>query len=297
MEIESLARVLAVNSTLEELDISNNNIGDKGIGHIGIALLTNTTLKMLCIGNCVPVVPHLYTSTGSNHMNGICTALQKNTTLKTLNVSFCGMSDLVAESLARALEVNSTLEELVIIDKSISDNGMVHIAKSLQKNNTLKFLHVRMEQCLYHTGSVTGFTDTGVLTLARGVATNTSIEHLSMQWSSTDPERTLKVMAESVKNSNLKTLSLTINTIRTLGEAPAGVHAQEVAVSPEKASEWYHGVEVGGKQLIMALEDSHLESLQFASFYERPLQLQTAIDSINSARHKKGLPNIHFTII
>ena len=208
----------------------------------------------------------------------------------------------MAESLARALKVNSSLEELVIIDKSISDEGIAHIAKSLKKNNTLKSLCVGMEQYMYSTGPNTGFTDTGVLSLARCVATNTSMEHLSMQWSSTDPEGTLKMMAKGVKKSRLKTLSLTMNTIRTLGEAPAGVHAQEVAVSQEKkASEWYHSVEVGGRKLIMSLKDCHLESFKLIPFlsyslslYERPLQLQTAIDSVNSARHKKGLPNIHF---
>ena len=55
-------------------------------------------------------------------MNGrvhICTALQKNTTLKTLKFARCGLSDLVAESLARAMEVNSSLEELNIIDDNI----------------------------------------------------------------------------------------------------------------------------------------------------------------------------------
>ena len=52
--MESLARALAVNSTLEELDISfNKHICDEGIGYIGTALLTNTTLKILNIRNCV----------------------------------------------------------------------------------------------------------------------------------------------------------------------------------------------------------------------------------------------------
>ena len=68
MEMESLARALAVNSTLEELDISYNNIGDEGIGHIAAALLTNTTLKILNISNCIPVISNLLKSlcTGSS---------------------------------------------------------------------------------------------------------------------------------------------------------------------------------------------------------------------------------------
>ena len=205
---ESLARALEVNSTLEELDISNNNIGDKGIGHIATALLTNITLKILNISKCVPAVGSSLEQLdmGGSHMNGrvhICTALQTNTALKRLNFSCCGMSDLLAESLARALEVNTSLEELAIIDDTIGDNGIAHIAKCLQKNNTLKSLHVGMEE-YKKSMPVTGFTDTGVLSLARGVGTNTLIECLSIQWYSTDPESMLKMMAEGVKNSNLK---------------------------------------------------------------------------------------------
>ena len=328
---ESLARALAVNGTLEVLDISDNNIGDKGIGHIGTALLTNTTLRILDISNCISFVRisrgRLYTDTDSNRIKGrvhFCTALQKNTTLKTLNCDCSGLSDLVAESLARALVVNSSLEE-VIINNNITDNGIVHIAKSLQKNNTLKFLHVEH----YSTGSdPAGFTDAGVLSLARGVATNTSMEHLWIRWHSTDPESTLRIMAESIKNSNLKKISLYINSIWILGAAPVktsslkrlslylnriwtqgeapamSVHTQE-AVTLSQEREWYHGVEVGAKELIMSLEDSHLESFELIPLLsssrsqyhdEHPLQLQTAIDSVNLARHKKGLHNIHFKI-
>ena len=301
LEMESLARTLAVNCSLEELDISDNNIGDNGIGHIATALLTNTTLKTLTIIKCVPCVG----SSDSNHMNGradIFTSLQKNTSLKTLNFSCCGISDLVAESLARALEANGSLKKLNIIDDNISDNGLVHIVKSLQKNNTLKVLLVGTKR-YKDTKPVAGFTDTGMLSLARGIATNTSIEHLSIRWFSTDPENTLKMMAESVKNSSLKTLALYIGMcILQLDEAPAvGVQVQKVAVSPEKVIKWYHGIEVGGKELILSLEDSHLKSFELRVpppslyGYQCSFEFQTAVDSINSARHQKGLPNITFS--
>ena len=73
--------------------------------------------------------------------------------------------------------------------------------------------------------------------------------------------------------------------------------------SIDKEREWYHSVEVGAKELILSLEDSHLESFELIPVFSyksslsiHPLRLQTAIDSVNSARHKKGLPNIHFEI-
>ena len=44
LEMESLARALAVDSTLEELDISNNDIDEDGICHIATTLQSNTPL-------------------------------------------------------------------------------------------------------------------------------------------------------------------------------------------------------------------------------------------------------------
>ena len=291
------ALALAVNSTLEELDISDNDIGDKGIGYIATALLTNTTLKILSISRCVVIGLLQCLDTGSNHMNGrvhICTALQQNTTLTTLNFSSCGLSDLVAESLARALEVNSSLKTLDIVENNISDNGIAHIAKSLQKNNTLRLLLVgRNGSNILVPVLVNALTDTGVLSLARGVATNTSMVWLNIQWFSADPENTLKMMAEIIKNSSLKALTLSIRMRVRPGEVLTSRRAKE-----EEVKVWYHGVELGGNELILSLEDSRLESLELTapslSSYGCSLQFKTAEDSVNLARQEKGLPNIHF---
>ena len=207
--MESLARTLAVNNTLEELDISNNKISDEGIGHIGTALLTNTTLKTLNISKCAkpPLPGDSYSS--SNGIGHICTALRKNTTLKALNVSCSGISGVEAESLAKALKINSSLEGLNIFDNDMTDKGIAHVAKSLQVNKALKSLCVGMTQ-----KNTAGVTNTGMLSLARGVARNKSLKHLDIGWSFEfiDSESTLSLnmMAESVKNSNLKTLTLNI---------------------------------------------------------------------------------------
>ena len=101
---KSLGRVLSVDSSsLEELDISDTSIGDKGVAHIANTLQTNTTMKVL-------------------------------------NVSKCGITCKGAESLARALSVNSSLKELTINSNHIGDDGIAHIAIALQLNNTLKSL-------------------------------------------------------------------------------------------------------------------------------------------------------------
>ena len=72
------------------------------------------------------------------------------------------------------------------------------------------------------------------------------------------------------------------------GEAPAvGVHAQ-----PNK---WYHDVEVGGKEFIQSLEDSHLKSVELKVLPYPIDSFQTTVAAINSFRHENGLTNISFS--
>ena len=102
---KSLGRALSVNSSLEELNISNTSIGDEGVAHIA-------------------------------------NALQRNTTMKVLNVSHCGLSDKGTESLARALATSSSLESLDISANSIGDDGIAHIATALHTLKSLKFYDI-----------------------------------------------------------------------------------------------------------------------------------------------------------
>ena len=63
---------------------------------------------------------------GDNGIACIVTALQTNTTMRTLRVSWCDLSDVGAESLARALAVNISLQNLSISRNQIGDNGIAH---------------------------------------------------------------------------------------------------------------------------------------------------------------------------
>ena len=84
----------------------------------------------------------------------------------------------------------------------------------------------------------------------------------------------------------------------------------EVPVVEERSKEWLQCVEVGGKELIQSLEDSHLQTLYFAFHYTTKLrlnlrqqshqldQLRQALDAmaatVNTARRQKGLPDIYY---
>ena len=79
-----------------------------------------------------------------------------------------------------------------------------------------------------------------------------------MYWSSTHPDSTLKNIGECVSKSTLRKLHLEMN-MPASGEAP---------VTEERPKEWLQCVEVGGKELIQSLVDSHLEDLYLFLYYK-----------------------------
>ena len=188
--METLARALAVNRTLEYLDISSNNIGDAGIAHIANALLTNATLKTLRVRHLKGLISHSCAESlaraladncsslkildiadnniGDKGIAHIANALLTNTLLKQLSVQNCDISGLGAESLARALAVNCSLEELDISHNNIGDNGIAHIATILQSNTTLESLFIN--RC--------GMSSLGTESIARALAVNRSLKEL-----------------------------------------------------------------------------------------------------------------------
>ena len=280
-----------------ELDISKNKIGDNGIAHIATALQTNTTMRTLNISWCgisdegaeslaraLAVNRSLQdlnisdNEIGDNGIAHIATALQTNTTMTKLHFSQCSISDEGAESLARALAVNRSLQDLNISDNEIGDNGIAHIATALQTNTTMRTLIIRDCSVL----------DEGALSLAAALTANSSMEHLQLYWSSTHPDSTLKKIGKYVRTSNLNRLELVMNIS---------------AAAEEKAMTWLKCVEVGGKKLIQSLDDSRyyrnlrqlcLELGPVSPFYYLTLgeALRPAVRAVNTAREKKGLPNI-----
>ena len=163
---ESLARALAVNSSLQELDISFNKIGDNGIAHIATALQTNTTLRTLDISWCIisskgaeslaralAVNRSLQElkicskiNIGDNGIAHIATALQTNTTMRTLDTVGCDISEEGAKSLVAAL-VNTSIETLILSCPSAHpDSTLEKIGECIDNNNVLRELNFNISQ-------------------------------------------------------------------------------------------------------------------------------------------------------
>ena len=102
-----LSTMLAINRTLEELDLSNCNITDNGVRYICEGLTKNQTLTTLNIGRNRQITSvststiadliqtttsltrlYLYnTSLNNDDIKTICTSLTKNTTIRELYLS------------------------------------------------------------------------------------------------------------------------------------------------------------------------------------------------------------------
>ena len=309
--VAHIANALSVNSSLEELDISGISIGDEELAHIANALQKNTTMKVLHVNGCLNIsykgaeslgrvlsvnssleeLDISGTSIGDEGVAHIANALQTNTTMKVLDVAYCEISDKGAESIARALTASISLERLDISHNHLGDNGIVHIAISLQASSFLKSLTLEDDN---NTSTVT---DKAALSLAAALTTNTSMEDMTLEWPSTHPDTTLKKMAKCIKKSTLRDLELTIVIPQPLG-APQ--------VSLEKEREWYQRVEEGGKELILSLEDSHLERFLLrhykndSSLHDLKSQicmsLKEAAASVNLKRKMNYLPKIKLYI-
>ena len=125
---ESLAKALATNKHIEELDISYNKVYDDGIEHLTQALRDNKGLKKLHLNKCG------FTSYGAKCL---ALALVANQYLKELDISnnalFYGGSQLLAD----ALRVNQGLKILYLCNCGMTNMGLEQLATSLIYNDSL----------------------------------------------------------------------------------------------------------------------------------------------------------------
>ena len=91
--------------------------------------------------------------------------------------------------------------------------------------------------------------------LAAALSANSSLVHLRQDWSSVC---LLMKIGQSVRNCMLRTLYLCV-----------AIHTskREVLIE-ERAKEWLQYLEVGGKELLQSLEDSHVQSFLLLLHYK-----------------------------
>jgi len=136
----------------------------------------------------------------------LANALEKNTTLKIINLSdirfgyknIQGSSD-VSKAIADALKKNTTLTEIYLNENYIEDDGVKAIAEMLKDNKTLRILALGINK----------FGAEGAKAIASALAVNTTLITLDLNQNFTLGNEGIKAIAEALKrNRTLKNFNL-----------------------------------------------------------------------------------------
>ena len=128
-----LAAALCKNTTLRELDLSHNPIGEhvEGVTAIATWLIENKSLTHLKLQDC-----HISEQSAGE----LAAALYKNSTLDYLNLDHNSISVEGASSMSDMLQHNTSLTWLHIRDDSVGEEGVHLLMNSLKYNQTLERL-------------------------------------------------------------------------------------------------------------------------------------------------------------
>ncbi|XP_078381228.1 uncharacterized protein LOC144664006 isoform X3 [Oculina patagonica] len=197
-----LAEALQCNSSLTELVLSNNNIGDHEATGVAEALQNNTSLKVLHLSD---------NNIGYHGATGLAEALQNNTSLTELNFSFNNIGDHGVTGLAEALKKNTSLTVMHLSHNNIGDHGATALAEALQKNTSLTELNLYINY----------IGDAGAAGLAEALKKNTSLTELYLS-NNYIGDHGATALAEALKkNTSLTALYLSYNDIDDHGAALA----------------------------------------------------------------------------
>ena len=164
-----IAEIIENTSSISELDLSSNAIGNSGLCTLCEALSTNTSLKSLHLGNCSLTISDdngaaLYQLLNTNNSleyldlscntvtscRHIAAGLAVNKTLRTLNLYNCELTDQSIEELSTGL-INK-IERLDISGNySITEDGMKTLARHLTTHCselTRLWIPLHLESCI-----------------------------------------------------------------------------------------------------------------------------------------------------
>jgi hypothetical protein len=118
----AISEALKTNSTLQVIDLEENEIGDKGATAFAKALKTNTSLQEINLND---------NRIGDEGAIAISEALKTNSTLRKINLGHNEIGVESAIAIAEALKTNSTLREIDLAGNKIGDKGAIIIAEAL----------------------------------------------------------------------------------------------------------------------------------------------------------------------
>ena len=134
--VEKIAGGLTKNSSLKQLDLSGNEITSVGAAHIFRSLEHNTSLEELLL-SCNPQLAMRDSELFGFRLQQM---LATNKSLTVLDLSGCGITDVIAQHIARGLTENKTLQALGIDSVDLTHEGIKCITQALKHNEAIKIL-------------------------------------------------------------------------------------------------------------------------------------------------------------
>ncbi|XP_064391351.1 NACHT, LRR and PYD domains-containing protein 3-like [Halichondria panicea] len=164
-----IAKIIENTSSISELDLSNNAIGNSGLSTLCEVLSTNTSLKILYLGNCSLTISDdngaalyqlLNTNNSLEHLRlysntvtscrHIAAGLAVNKTLRTLGLGNCELTDQSIEELSTGL-INKIKTLNIWGNDSITEDGMKTLARHLTTHCselTLLYIPDHLRSCV-----------------------------------------------------------------------------------------------------------------------------------------------------
>ncbi|XP_071500649.1 uncharacterized protein [Diadema antillarum] len=153
-----IMRAMSANTSLKTLSIANNKTDTDSAETVGVMLTSNQTLRSLDLSN---------NQLGKDFLSRcIGPAVSTNESLTCLNISSCGATDLKA--LMEGLQENSTLTSLDLSHNQISDSSaFIEGLATILKKSTCAIKELNVRNC--------GIKDSGLQTLGGSLRENTSL--------------------------------------------------------------------------------------------------------------------------
>ncbi|GLC35012.1 hypothetical protein PLESTM_000269300 [Pleodorina starrii] len=145
---------------IRELDLSNNDMGDKGAEAVATYIMQYKCVANLNLSSNV----HL----GPVGVKGIASVLNEDSVLERLDLSGCDVTGEGAAALGAMLKGNRGLKCLVLANTRLGTQGIDSICKGISKNTTLKELDISRSGC----------DDKAVAYLAQALQQNNTLERL-----------------------------------------------------------------------------------------------------------------------
>ena len=224
----SLSQALAVNSSLTNLSLNLNSIGDFGAASLSQALAVNSSLTNLDLSA---------NSIGDSGAASLSQALGVNSSLTNLDLSANSIGVFGTASLSQAPSVNSSLTNLDLSAKSIGDSGAASLSQALAVNSSLPNLDLSansigdsvvasLSQALAVNSSVTNLYlsensigNSGAASLSQALAVNSSLTNMNLTWHRIGDSGAASLSQAVAVNSSLTNLDLSANSIGVFGTA------------------------------------------------------------------------------